>query len=519
MSAKTAPLTDRDLPGWRAASLLLRFAWAGALGLLCVPLAIAVGALQTRYLAAVLAAAVGVIALPLLGSPARIRLIMAAALATGLSVGLSISFLHHTEVAGSFIPFVGGAEAVTVSLSLLAILGYIAAEAVERWLYGRRRRLRFSALLIIPHLLFMLAGVLSLINARDATLVWLEELRLLTLLLAILVTMNLTERELRAYLLTLAGTVVLQCGLAWTQFVTGRSLGLGVFGESKLIVTGIDYTAISRPTGTLGDPNILSYFFEITAPVMLALFYAGRTRVSRLVFGLAAIAAVAGALATYSRACWATLPLTLAFITFAVRGRRIVSLRSAITGLLIGAVAGGALAYAWPMIAKRLFGNDAGSFGQRWPLARAAWSVLLQFPLVGVGLNNFAISFARYDTTHYSRVFTHVDHVVHNLHLLVWTEVGSIGFAAYLAFFVAALIAAGRVRADPWARALALGCAAGLAAHLLHGLVDPGFKLSLTVSFLVSAQVGVIGALYMRDRSIRQSVRVPLKASEPAHSA
>jgi O-antigen ligase len=486
-----------DKAGWLAA--MARFGFAGLLGLACVPLASAVAGLETRYMVAVCGIVAGLVALPLLGSPARVRMVMTIGLALGLSVGLSISVLHHIEVAGSFVPFVGGAEAVTISLSLLATLGYIVAEAADRFLYNRRRGLRISWLLVVPPVLFMLAGLLSLTNAWDSTLVWLEELRLVTLLLATLVTMNLTRGELRAYVLTLAASVVLQCGLAVVQFATGRTLGLGVLGEATLVVTGIDYSSIIRPTGTLGDPNILSYFFEITAPVMLALFYAERDGLSRLLYALATVAAVAGAVATYSRASWATLPVTFGFITVMVWGRRIFSLRSALTALLLGACTAAALVYAWPLLAKRLFGDDAGSFGQRMPLDKAALSVLEQFPVFGVGLNNFAVSFTRYDTTHYSRVFVGGDHVVHNLHLLVWTEVGTVGFLAYLAFFGSAFLAASRVRADPWARALALGCAAGLGAHLIHGMVDPGFKLSLTISVLISAQIGVIGRLYLHD--------------------
>ena len=483
--------------------LLARSAFAILMGLACVPLASIVADLDTRYMIAVTAAAVALVALPLVCGPAHIRIVMAIGLSLGLSLALSISFLHHSQFSGRYVPFVAGAQAVTISLSLLATLGYWVAEASDRYLYGHRRRLRLCLNIVVPQLLFMLAGLLSLMNAQNATLVWLEELRLLTLLLATLVTVNFTMRELRAYMLTLAASVLLQAGLAMTQFATGRNLGLNVFGESSLIITGIDYSGVLRPTGTLSDPNILSYFFEITAPVMLALFYCERRTLIRLLFAAATLAAVAGALVTYSRAAWGTLPLTFAFVTIAVWGRRLISLRNAIVAIVVLAGLCVALVYAWPLIEKRLFGDDAGSGGRRLPLDLAAISVLAQFPIFGVGLNNLAISFTGLDPTHYSRVFRGGDHVVHNLHLLVWTEVGTIGLLPYLFLFGTVFVLAGKIRGDPWSRAVALSCAAGLAAHLLHGMVDPGFKISLTISYLVFAQIGIIGGLYLRDRAKR----------------
>ncbi|WP_431284853.1 O-antigen ligase family protein [Humitalea sp. 24SJ18S-53] len=481
---------------------VLGFAMALAAGAICVPIAVIIGQLESRYMIAVLAALAGLVGLALLGSLERVRMALVAALALGLSLGLSISFLHHTELPGRYATFVGGALAVTVALAQLAAAGYLACWLLESRLVGRRRPVRLVPLVFWPQLLFMAAGVLSLANAMYPALMWLEMLRLAGLLMISVVVMNLTRREMIVYLWVLALSVLLQAGLAGVQFVTGRELGLGVFGEAKLLNYRIAAVQVARPTGTIGDANMLSYFFEITFPVMLAMFYLARHELARLVAALATLGAAAGMVAAYSRAAWMTVPVSVTFVTLRILGRRVVSLRTAIVLVVLTMALAVAMIWLWPLIERRIFGDDDGSVAHRWPLAQAALSIFGQFPALGVGLNNFAVSFTTYDATGYSRVFPGGDHVVHNLHLLILTETGLVGFCAHIMVFAGAGWLAFTTNGDRTAQGLAVAAFAGLLAHLGHGMVDPGFKLSLTISQLVAAQLGLIGCLWLHARDV-----------------
>jgi O-antigen ligase len=465
------------------------------LGVAAASGALALSGLETRYLVAIMVVIVAAGAMLLLGSAARARAVMIVAIVLGLSVGLSISFLSHRTTAGTYVPFVGGAEGITLSLSICGCLGYIVTDRMD----PMRRRWRICPLLFWSPILFMAASLPSLLNAIDPTLSVLEEIRLASLLLIMVVVMNLTGREVRLYTQVLAASVILQASLVVVQWTTGQSLGMTVLGEAQLTEAQVAYESVLRPTGTLGDPNIVAYFFEITGPIVLALAYAARSGRERAIFIVAVMSALVGAALTLSRAAWLLLPFGCAIVALAIPRRRPVTFRTLFCvcgGLLLAAPL---IIAVWPMIAGRLFGDDAGSGGHRLPLIAAAWSVLSQFPTFGAGLNNFAIAFERLDLTGYSRVFVGVDHVVHNLHLLVWTEVGTVGFIAYLWYFGSGFLAAFRLRtAEPWARAVAFGTAAGLLCHLLHGLVDPGFKLSLTISQLIAAQMGLLGCLLLR---------------------
>jgi len=482
-----------------------RLKTAAILGSGAACLALALAGLETRYALALICGVAALVAMLALGKLSRMRAAMIGAVVFGLSIGLSITFLLHTSVVGSYVPFDGGAEGVTLSLTLCGCIGYIFVDLMD----GARRPWTVSHLLFWPPVLFMVAGLISMLNAIEPYLSLLEEIRLASLLLITVVVMNLSGQEPRLYLRALAASVILQAGIVAVQSATGQGLGLTVFGEASPIPFSIDYQTIFRPTGTLGDPNITAYFFEITGPLVLAMGFAVRGRIERLLFFAAALAALAAVILTLSRAAWVALPLACLIVIVAYFGRRLLSVRSLLFACGGASVTAVIVGVAWPTIAMRLFGDDAGSLAQRVPLIEAAWSVLTQHPIVGVGLNNFAIAFERLDQTGYARVFQHVDLVVHNLHLLVWTEVGTLGLLTYIWYFGSAFLAAFMLRhAEPWVRAAAIGIAAGLFAHLLHGFVDPGFKLSLTISQLIAAQIGLLGSLLLRQRRFRFEAQV-----------
>jgi hypothetical protein len=493
--------SDSDaIARWR---FLIGLVIALVFGVVAAGSAVAVSGLATRYLAAMVVALAGLVSLPLLGSRQRARDVIVIALCVGLSVGFSISFLLRLMVPNKFVPFMGGAEGVTVSRTFVATAFYYGAWVFERYFYGVLRPLRIYAPLFWPAVAFMAAGVLSLANAVDFPLSILEEFRLFCLLAVTVAVMNLTRRELNIYMLVLAGSVVLQATLAAMQYATGRSFGLSVFGEAAPILAGVDFEAVARPTGLFGDPNIMAYFFEINSPLMLALMYVSRDRLERLIYLAATAAGLAGILVSLSRASWMTVPVTFGFITLVVYGRRLMTLRAAIVGIVVAGAVAAAIIYVWPIISARLLGDDANSMSQRLPLDWAALGIMQKFPLVGVGLNNFAITFTDYDTSGAAWVRPDIDYVVHNLFLLVGTEVGGIGLVAFLWYFGSVWLATGQLfysGADTRTRAITLGISVGLLAHLMHSMVDPGFKVNLTISELIAAQIGVVGNLSLAAR-------------------
>ena len=481
-------------------------------GILASLLAINVASLPLKFSVAIVGGGIGFVALLLLGSFDRMRIVLVIAVAFGLSVSLDVSFMHNLYAPDTFVTRVGGAQAITVSLAFLGIITYALISFIEHIFKGNLNwKLRYHITLITMQLLFMVSGILTLSNALDSLSVIYEEIRLLTLLICSLVVMNMPRRHIEVLLVTIAVSVCIQTLIAGAQWATGSALGLGIFGEEQLVKESINMEVSHRATGTIGHSNILAYFYEITGPLMFAMMLWARNWWLRIIFFAAVCATAAGMLFTLSRAAWLTVPFTFSAVFVAVYRHRIWRLNTAIWVLILLLVAAIGLVYALPIILERILGDDAGSLSHRMPLNYAAWSIIEQFPMIGVGLNNFASSFGIYDTTSYSRLFLDHDHVVHNMYLLVLGEVGVLGFIPFLGLFLSSFWVALEVvkRGDSWQGAVAIGAACGLLAHMIHGLFDPGFKLNLTISQLIYVQIGIIGNLALSLPPKRDEVIVP----------
>jgi hypothetical protein len=108
---------------------------------------------------------------------------------------------------------------------------------------------------------------------------------------------------------------------------------------------------------------------------------------------------------------------------------------------------------------------DASSRRTLWRGALAAWRA---HPLLGIGPDNFR---------HLSGQFLARDHTdermhANSLYFETLADLGTVGVLAFLALIAALGAAARRAVVAPASRILALGVAAGLAAYLLHGVLD-----------------------------------------------
>ncbi|WJW76297.1 O-antigen ligase family protein [Thiohalobacter sp. IOR34] len=457
--------------------------------------AVILGHLPTKYTAAVFAVLIlAAFALPLRNSE-RLTGALIALLAFMLPVNLDINFFYR--------PHVGGASGIGITGSLLIVFALYAL-LLYRYMAGLQQPLfRYNRMLLWAPLLYMAAGVLSLLNADYPELTLLGLLRLGTMLLTLIIVMNIRSyRHVAIFIIALSANVALQGALAATQYATGNSLGLGIFGEESLVTQNIGHV-VSRATATVGHPNILGYFFEITLPIIFGLFIVAKGIWKKLWFlGVLGIGLV-GIGTTLSRGAWISLPVGLFIVFWVLYRKQIFKIASAASGFVLGCIFLVGLYYAFPTIEKRFSHTDYKSSASRMPLNLASISIIKQFPITGVGLNNFSEVFKRYDTTGKSRIFKGYKHVVHNLYLFVWTEVGTIGFIAFLWVFIATFLVARSAypRAPPWAKAVLVGICAGIVSHMIHGMVDPGFKVTLNISLMIYAFIGLVGAIWLIERA------------------
>ena len=259
---------------------------------------------------------------------------------------------------------------------------------------------------------------------------------------------------------------------------------------------------IVRAIGTIGHGNMLAYYFEILIPLMFGVFMVEKRLWLKRWYLLVIILGLVGMVTTQSRGGWAAIPVAMPLV-FLVLVRHSLFNRKFWIALFLGVVVLMVMAIPfYPTIERRITGPDYGSAASRGPLNKAAWSLIEQYPVFGVGLNNMSKVFKSYDKTGGSYLFRTSTHVVHNLYLGVWAETGTVGLIAFLAMFAVTFLVAARTipRAPPWQQGILIGAAAGLMAHLVHGFVDPGFRIIMSVSMLVYTMFGIVGAMSLLAR-------------------
>jgi O-antigen ligase len=408
--------------------------------------------------------------------------------ALGIPFNLDKNFFYRAYV---------GVCSVDVSVSLLAVMALYGLFCFGEIQQSRKTVFRCNLPLAVPILLYIAAGILSLLNAQYPSLTVLELIRLATLFVIFFLVMNFrSNKMISVFMFCLGIGVILEALIALYQYKTGHTLGLGVFGEQALMQQDIGYVA-SRATGTIGHPNILGYYFEILLPCMFAMFVVERGFFLKLWYGFCTLLGFAGIFTTLSRAAWITLPCSIGVVFLVLFRNRLWRLKTFMllfcgaTLLLILFV------FAYPTIERRFTHTDYGSAKARAPMNIAALSIVQQFPVIGVGLNNCAAVFKRFDTTGHARIMMGASNVVHNMYLQIWLEVGTIGLFMFLSIFISAAALARSLlfKVGLWRRGVLIGVLCGLLAQCFHCFFDPGFKTMMNMCMLVYALIGLIGAV------------------------
>lgn len=496
----SAPLPRATKPRWPALFFHL------LAGLLVLPLAVYFSELEFKYLFGIFGAVV-IFSLALTRHDSdKLFDYFLVVFALIIPVRVNLGFFYRAG-------HVGGAAGIDVSainVSIFILLSLLIYKAIKarKW-----PLLQYEPALLWPHALFFLAMLWSVSAADDKLLSLFEILRTAVLITVFFVIMNLKEeRHIRILVFLLAFGVFSQAVLALIQYRTGENLGLRFLGE-EAIVRQMLGGVISRATGTIGHPNTLAYFFEILLPLTLAMTLVEKKTSLRIWYFTSFVLGMAGILTTLSRAAWLTLPVSLPLVFILVLRRRIFRAQTVLVFGLFAIFAAIFLSVNYPTIQKRFYYDDYGSARSRIPLNAAALSIIKQFPLTGVGVNNFAQVFQKYDLSGGARILRGYSHVVHNMYLLVAGEMGIVGLLAFVWMFLAVFLVAFRARnrLEEWQSAVLIGVSAGLLAQMIHGLFDPGFRMLMSLSTLVYTLLGIAGAVSL--------MKPPLAAGSPTTAA
>ena len=380
------------------------------------------------------------------------------------------------------VPHMGGAgsyniDACDVFLLLLTLF-------LARDILARRRRLRLSGVAIAWSGLILLGFVSVAIGPmRQVALQQCVEMaKEMWLFLVLLNELVRVRQFLQAFAAVAAG-VALEALLGIAQFIKKGDIGLQKLGEATLqtleyanLATYTGDASTFRIGGLFGHPNLLAGFFVIVTPIVLAMLMTRQPPLRRMLLAGTLLLALVALLLTLSRSGWMAFAIA-ALVVIGLMLWNPMSRRTAAPvalTLVVGAVLGAGAAA--PSIIRRLTESDSGAIDFRWEWMSVAWRIVLEHPVLGIGLNSFVYNLpgrTQYgDDVDLTLKFGEVWPVVHDIYLLIWAEQGTLGFACFVAMLLVLLRTGWRNAwrvTDPQLHAMSLGCLAGVCANIVDG--------------------------------------------------
>lgn len=284
------------------------------------------------------------------------------------------------------------------------------------------------------------------------------------------------------------GALILVVGLAawlasdrvWGRRAIAALLAAGsvvaLIGVARFLAEGGRFPA--RAIGLGGSWMTFGVTMMLLASLGFAIAGTARARAWRMGAALAAFAAAAGLVTSFTRAAWLGMAVSLIVIVSLTRARWLAALPLALAVLFVlpgdfGDRLRSAVDPAHAVNRERMLMWDAGV------------RILRDHPVTGVGLVDLAPHLERYRSPEAVEPTRHL----HDSYLQVAVTTGAIGFVAFALLCVALLRTASRglrgaVRAGGFGGGVRLGVTAGAAGFLVAALFDHAFGDRTLVAML-----------------------------------
>ncbi|HMJ96714.1 MAG TPA: O-antigen ligase family protein [Thermoleophilaceae bacterium] len=273
---------------------------------------------------------------------------------------------------------------------------------------------------------------LSYLWADTPSLVWalLWQWLLAGLVFLVLATSLRTEREIQIVVVAfvVGTTLSVIIGLIANDFSSAETARQAAFDQG------------TRAQGGNGDPNFLAAGVVAALALVSGLVASRRGPLAGLALLVATFILAVGFAAAESRGALAGAAVAIVAALFVYSGRR--GWVIAFSAFAVAASACWFVAYpdAWHRISH--FNNEGNGREEYW---RIAWEIGTDYPIAGVGLNNYLAVSPKYVRRPGSLKFVEIiadkPHVAHNTYLQLFAEAGVVGLALFL------LVLAGSFRA------------------------------------------------------------------------
>jgi O-antigen ligase len=334
------------------------------------------------------------------------------------------------------------------------------------------------------------------------------------------------HRQFRHAVVALMIGVFFNSAMAIAQYVTGLQFGLDFLGEGSRegieavgTATLMSGEFVYRPGGLMGAGNLFGAYLALLLPVAIGIMLAPVNRALKAFLLVTVVLGQAALVLTLSRSAWIAFAASFALVLLLgmwnpVSRRRYMAARVVIVVVTIVVAAG-----FTPMILQRIYGSDPNAFKVRLEWLRTARNMILDKPVLGVGLNNYVFVQPPYGenktpdemTARYGRLWP----VVHSTWAVTWAEQGTAGFLLFVALHLSILGVGFRnlsIR-DPMLHALAAGLLAGFFAIMIDGLSSFFLRMDQhgRVWWMASALIVALG--YWREAN---EARAAPSAARPA---
>lgn len=489
---------------------------AGVLGLLAMAATLA--ALDSPKVLATLVIAITVILILLLVRDKRQACFIIVLLLAPLRLGKAFLIAPHMGGAAGF-------WIDSIDPFLIMLLGFQVKDILNHQVgpYKVPRAAYYWVGMIILGLISIVIAPFKMLSAH-------ETLRMVKLLVLFLVVVNevLNRKQFLQAVSVLMIGVMINSILAITQWVTGSHFDLVFLGEAEVAAVEAIGTAtyltgevVYRPGGLMGAGNLFAAYVALLLPASIALMLVPTPRPFKLFLLLTILLGQTGLVLTLSRTGW--IDFTVAFVVTVFLGmwhpvsfRRFYAARVAIIATTVVI----ALAFT-PMIIQRLTSSDPGAVNIRLEWLEIAKAMVIDHPVLGVGLNNYVYVQLPYGAektpdemiARYGELWP----VVHNTWAVTWAEQGTIGFLLFLLMHFSILgVGLRNLRIkDSTVHAISVGLLAGFIAIMVDGLASFYLRMDqhARVFWIVTGLLVAAGYFRQTEKNARELMQAASEAN------
>ncbi|OQX81764.1 MAG: hypothetical protein B6D56_01430 [Candidatus Omnitrophica bacterium 4484_70.1] len=367
----------------------------------------------------------------------------------------------------------------TVSGLSISISEIVLAGLYLYWLINRHKTIVFNRIYALYTAIFLLYAawqLLSITNSKNYALSFFEFKKTISLLFMMIYFFNnfLLLRHLKIFIFVILIALVFQASIGIIEYSVGHTLGLVILGESQTIFEQSLVKSshiLHRVSGLLGHANMYAMYFVLFLPIAFSISLSSEKMFLRIFSFLSFCLGILGLVLSFSRGGIVSLAIAMGLFCV-IYNRRIFTRKNVlfILSYLVILICG--VIIFWDKIIMRFISSPVAQLSVRYYLNRSALKMIHNHPFLGVGLNNFAVQLAHFDTLGIASAFRFP---VHNLYLLIASESGLICLFFFLVFIGMVLLAAiDLYRRHPYSLLgqLALGIFCGITGVLIHSLID-----------------------------------------------